>query len=85
MRRRFSVRPELLGSPAAAKPFQDFGCRDSVSRSDGSQRGGESFVKLATLVSTQVIAFIVGDEIDRGSFGQRSRFVKNKATVFDTR
>jgi len=40
-------------------------------------------VQCAALVVGEVVAFVVGDEFDHGTLGQRGRLIENEPSVLD--
>ena len=40
-------------------------------------------MQCAALVVGEVVAFVVGDEFDHGTLGQRGRLIENEASVLD--
>lgn len=72
------------GSPALAQLVQNRGRWTKTTRLSRFPGRGQRFVQGAALVVGQIIAFVVGDEINDRPFGQGRRFVEN-ARPFWTR
>jgi hypothetical protein len=73
------------GSPPLAQFFENRRCWTKAAGFCGRPGQGESLVQRPALGVRQIIAFVVGHEIDGRPFGQGGRLIEDQSSQIQTR